>query len=396
MYDPLSTINHVKSLAFNRSTSSSGETESLLYIQNELSKEKIQTHVEYFSYIGPRKVMMRLTYLILVSYLLIFRQFLIIALFFCIKFLSERLRNLSLVNEEDSKNIYAIIHAKKIKPARPVIILSAHYDSFTANLPYKLQNILFFVFRLILFPYFVAVIGFALWYIIDYSSELRNSQYLLNLVLTSSIIEFVIVILTLLLLYNKTKSSGSIDNASGVSILIELSKIIKRNPLENYDVLFIWPGAEEWGLIGSSRFLKRHSNELKQVYDLDHSYYINIDMVGTYIGLFNKRGLLVKRKLNNHLNEIIEKTAQGLDIPIVKFNGIITPKSDHRSFLKFAKKTKSLLEVAYFHSKKDVKYIHSPRDTPDKCSSENLNGCLDICYGTIRSIDSMNYYSKEI
>jgi hypothetical protein len=396
MYDPLATINHVKSLAFNRSTSSAGETESLLYIQNELSKEKIQTHVEHFSYIGPRKVMMRLTYLILVSYLVIFRQILIIALFFCIKFLSERLRNLSLVNEEDSKSIYAIIHAKKIKPARPVIIFSAHYDSFTANLPYKLQNILFFVFRLILFPYFVAVIGFALWYIIDYTSELRNSQYILNLVLTSSIIEFVIVVLTLLLLYNKTKSSGSIDNASGVSILIELSKIIKKNPLENYDVLFIWPGAEEWGLIGSSRFLKRHSNELKQVYDLNHSYYINIDMVGTYIGLFNKRGLLAKKKLNNHLNEIIENTAQGMDIPLIKFNGITTPKSDHRSFLKFAKKTKSSLEVAYFHSKKDVKYIHSPRDTPDKCSSENLNGCLDICYGTIRSIDSMNSYSEEI
>lgn len=396
MYDPLSTINHVKSLAFNRSTSSPGETEGLLYIQNELSKEKIRTHVEYFSYIGPRKILMRLTYLILFSYLLLFRQFLIIALFFCIKYISERLRNISLVKEEDSKNIYTIIHAKKIKPARPVIIFSAHYDSFTANLPYKAQNIFFFVFKIIIFPYFVAVIGFALWVLIDYGSELRHSPLIVNLVLFSSTIEFVIVLFTLLLLYNKSKSSGSIDNASGVSILIELSKIVKRNPLENYDVLFIWPGAEEWGLIGSSRFLKRHRNELKQVYDLDHSYCINIDMVGTYIGLFNKRGLLVKRKLNTHLNEIIENSAQGMNIPIVKFNNIKSPKSDHRSFLKFAKKTKSSLEVAYFHSSKDVKYIHSARDTPDKCSSENLNGCLDICYCTIRSIDSMNFNSEEI
>lgn len=396
MYDPLATINHVKNLAFNRSTSSPGETEGLLYIKNELSKEKIQTHVEYFSYIGPRKILMRLTYLILVSYLLIFRQYLIIALFFCIKYISERFRKLSLVNEEDSKNIYAIVHAKKIKPGRPVVIFSAHYDSFTANLPYKVQNICFFVFKIIIFPYFVAVIVFAVWILIDYDSELRRSPLVVNLVLFSSTIEFLIVFFTLLLLYNKSKSSGSIDNASGVSILIELSKIIKRNPLENYDVLFIWPGAEEWGLIGSSRFLKRHRNELKQVYDLDHSYYINIDMVGTYIGLFNKRGLIVKRKLNTHLNEIIEDSAQEMNIPIAKFNSIKSPKSDHRSFLKFAKKTKSSLEVAYFHSNKDVKYIHSARDSPDKCSSENLNGCLDICYCTIRSIDSMNSYSEEI
>jgi hypothetical protein len=189
MYDPLSTINHVKSLAFNRSTSSPGETEGLLYIQNELSKDRIQTYVEHFSYIGPRKILMRLTYLILVSYLLIFRQFLIIALFFCIKYLSEKLRNFSLVKEEDSKSIYAIIHAKKIKPARPVIIFSAHYDSFTANLPYKLQNVLFFVFRIIIFPYFVAIIGFALWFIINYAIDLRNSQFISNLILSVSAIE---------------------------------------------------------------------------------------------------------------------------------------------------------------------------------------------------------------
>jgi hypothetical protein len=368
LYDPQATINHIKSLAFNRSTSSAGETEGLLYIQNELSKEDIKSHVEHFSYIGARKVLMRLTYLIIFSYLAIFRQFLIIVLYFCIKYLSERLRNLTLVNEEDSKSIFTIIPAEKIKPHRPLIIFSAHYDSFTANLPYRLQNMLFFVFRIILFPYFIATIGFGVWFIFDIANNQPNSLIAVNLVMISSITEFVIIALILLLIYNRSNSMGSIDNASGVSILLELAKIIKKNPLENFDVLIIWPGAEEWGLIGSDRFLNRHRHEMKQVYDLNNSYCINIDMVGTYIGLFNKKGIFHKKKLNKRLNDVLENSAYKLGIPIVKYNSFTTPKSDHRSFIKFAKKTKISIKVAYFHSSKDSKYIHSPRDTPENAT----------------------------
>jgi hypothetical protein len=396
LYDPYATINHVNSLAFNRSTSSAGETEALLYIQNELSKEDIKSYVEHFSYIGARKVLMRLTYLIIFSYLIIFRQFLIIVLYVCIKYLSERLRILSLVKEEDSKSIFTIIHAEKIKPHRPLIIISAHYDSFTANLPYRVQNVLFFVFRIILFPYFIATIGFGVWFLIDFSNNQPNSQLVVNLVLTSTISEFIIIILIILLIYNRSDSMGSIDNASGVSIILELAKLIKRNPLENFDALFIWPGAEEWGLIGSDRFLKRHGHELEQIYDLNNSYYINIDMVGSYIGLFNEKGFFHKKKLNTRLNDDLEKSAYKLGVPIVKYNSFTTPKSDHRSFIKFAKKTKTSLEVAYFHSSKDSKHIHSPRDTPEKCSPENLNGCLDICYDTIRTIDSSKHFLKKV
>jgi hypothetical protein len=41
----------------------------------------------------------------------------------------------------------------------------------------------------------------------------------------------------------------------------------------------------------------------------------------------------------------------------------------------------------FLHSDKDSKYIHKLRDTPDKCTPEILNGCLEICYQTLKSID---------
>ena len=49
-YDPEATINHVKSLAFNRSSESVGESKGLFYIQEELKKENIESKIEYFSY----------------------------------------------------------------------------------------------------------------------------------------------------------------------------------------------------------------------------------------------------------------------------------------------------------------------------------------------------------
>jgi len=52
--------------------------------------------------------------------------------------------------------------------------------------------------------------------------------------------------------------------------------------------------------------------------------------------------------------------------------------------------------VAYFHSDKDSKFIHSSKDTPDKCYPEILNGCLEICDATIRSIDSLKLSSEKI
>jgi len=212
----------------------------------------------------------------------------------------------------------------------------------------------------------------------------------------SSIIEFFIFFLIFLLIYNTKRSMGAIDNASGVSILLEMAKKLNETPLDNMNVIIIFTGAEEWGLIGAKRFCNRNRKSLLDKYDLDKSLNINFDMVGTYIGLLNKTGLFHKKVLNQTLNEIIEDTATNLGISIIKHDQLITSKTDHKIFLKFAKKTKSDFQVACFHSAKDVKYIHSAKDTPDKCNVQNLNNALKISLETLRKIDSISSTSKKI
>ncbi len=385
-------IDHVNSLAFNRSLSSVRETKAALYIQNELYKENIKSRMEYFSFTGAKRYFMRLTYIITFCYLLVFRLLLIIFAYFSIKYLFHRTRNFSLVEKEDSKNVVAKIKTRKKNQNRAVVIFSAHYDTFSSNLPYGLQKIFFFLFKMIIFPYVLFAFIIANIFIFG-----EKSAETYQLIIIFTLVEFAITVTIFLLVYDNNKSKGSIDNASGVSILIELIKLFKKNPLENYDIIFLWSGAEEWGLKGSKSFCKRHRSYLSKKYDLDRSFNINIDMVGTYIGLENENSTPYKSQNGIfNLKEILEETAIELNVPIIKSKKILGPKTDHLSFRSFAKKTKSSFQVACFHSPKDSKYIHSSRDTPDKCSSQNLNGCLDICYTAIRSIDLINFYSEEI
>jgi len=385
-------MDHVKALAFSRSLSTTGETEAALYIKNEMDKENIDCKFEYFGFTGAKRRFMRLSYIIIFTSLIVYRLLLVLVAYFGIKFLFPRLRNYSLVERESSKNIIAKIKAIKKQEKRPVVILSAHYDSFSTNLPYELQKVFFFLFRIILIPYLMFAV-FILYTFLFNDEIIKTTQ----LILYFTIVEFVMSIITFLLIYDTNSSKGSVDNASGVSILIELTKVLKRNPLENYDVIVLWSGGEEWGLKGSMAFCKKHRDYLKKKYDLNRSFNINVDMVGSYIGLETKRSLHIRRQKEEFdLNKRLEETANGLNIPITVHNKIFGSKADHKSFRSFAKKTKTSFQVAYFHSDKDSKFIHSSKDTPDKCDPEILNGCLEICYETMRYIDSTNFSSEEI
>ena len=269
---------------------------------------------------------------------------------------------------------------------RPVIILSAHYDSVSSYVPYKLQHVFFALFRFIMIPYLLVSIGFASLVVFDQIFGGGDPQLIFYSALYTLIGQLIVVTLVVLLIYDPKNSQGSIDNASGVAVLIELAKKLYDQPLENMDVICIWTGAEEWGMIGSKHYVKRHIDEFKEIYDLDNSFHVNFDMVGSYIGLVDKTGLF-KKRINTSLNDIIDNSANELDIPIDRYPKIINPRSDHKKFQKIGKKAKSAFQIACFHSKDDSKYIHSLNDTPDKCSPEALNGCVKICDRTFRKID---------
>ena len=384
----LETKKHVESLAFNRSASTTGETKAIDYIEEELKKENIKSQREYFHWTGPTRLLMRTSYLILITYLLLSRLILILVIYFVIKHFFERTRKMTLIKKESSKNIYAEIPANNKKEKRPIVILTAHYDSVSANIPFRLQVFMFLIYRLIIGFYLLIVVVFSIWLTLDLLFIFSLPTNIIIIIAIVSLFGIVISLPILYLVFNEKPASCSIDNASGVSILIELAKLFKRNPLDNIELLFIWTGAEEWGLKGSKKFCSEHFRVLNEDYNMNKSININIDMVGTYIGLLDKAGFPLRKRMNKDYNDLFEATANSLNIPITRFSKFFEPKSDHTVFRRCAKRARKKLQTVFFHSDKDSKYIHSLRDTPDKVLPENLNGCLAICYQALRKIDS--------
>jgi hypothetical protein len=375
---------HVESLAFNRGASSVGEIKAVDYIESELRSENIKAEFEYFDWTGPTRILMRTAYLILITYILLSRLLLVLIIYIIIKISFERFRKMSLIKKESSKNMYTRIPSINQDPNRPVVIFSAHYDSVSANIPYRLQYAIFLIYRFIIGFYIVVIGVLSIWLSLEIFQIYALPSNIIIIIALVSIIGIVIAIPILYLVFNEKPSSCSIDNASGVAILIELAKHFGRNPLENIDLYFVWTGAEEWGLKGAKKFCSDHIRHFHNEYNMEKSFNVNIDMVGTYIGLFDKYGFLIRRKLNKNLTDLFESTANSMNIPITRFNKIVEPKSDHKIFKKCPSKD---LQVVYFHSDKDSKYIHSLRDTPDKCLKESLNGCLKICYQALRTYD---------
>jgi hypothetical protein len=401
-------INHVHSLMFEREAGTKGENKSINYIQKVLTQENIENKIDTFKWSKTIKILVKLISIFLISssvlfealvffnlnWLMIFIDLiLIVLLILVLKDLFKMTHVLLIGRRKKSKNLIAKIPAKEKKPKRPLIIFSAHYDSKSENYSYNLKKFFFLVEGTLIFPFISFTLLLSVWTAITNFSDLYLNDFYYTLIAKTIDFSYVsfgfltISIIILVLNRDPSKSLGSIDNASGVSILIELAILLNKNPLDQIDVLFLWCGAEEWGLWGSKQFCMKHFNDLNQEYNLDESYNINIDMVGTEIGLINKTGILKKNNFNKNIVNVLEATANSLKIPLRKIDVTIEPRSDHISFRSFAKNAQKTMEVCCFISNKDVKYIHSSRDTPNKCIPNNLKGCVDICYNAIKSIN---------
>ncbi len=408
LYSEKNTMQNVNSLMFKRIAGTKGEIKALNYIQKELNKENIENNIESFKWSKTLKNLARSTTIFIFStsvlyevlilsnilWIMIILDLIFIAIIYILIVNLSNMTHLILIGRrKSSKNIITKIQAVEKKPKQPFIIFSAHYDSISSRYPYNSKKYFNLMVSIIGFPFIISTLLFSAWsLLVQFFDFFNNDLYatLLHKSIDFSYVCFIFLMISLIIILfsrERSESLGSIDNASGVSILIELAKILNKNPLKQMDVIFLWCGAEEWGLWGSKQFCARHFNELNEEYDLDKSYNINIDMVGTYIGLVNKTGIIKKKKKNEKLINILETSAKRLKIPLNKYNLAIEPRSDHISFRLFAQKKKKKMETCCIISNRDTKYIHTSRDTPNKCSSKNLNGCLDIIYNAIKTID---------
>jgi Zn-dependent M28 family amino/carboxypeptidase len=117
---------------------------------------------------------------------------------------------------------------------------------------------------------------------------------------------------------------GANDNASGVSMLLELAHYYSQNK-PAYSMVFIAFAGEESGLIGSSYFVRKPTMELANIHFL-----INLDLLGTGDdGIMVVNGSVFKKEYD----ELIAINEKQHLLPAIKMRGEAA-NSDHYPFYK--------------------------------------------------------------
>lgn len=188
-----------------------------------------------------------------------------------------------------------------------------------------------------------------------------------------------------------SQGKGAVDNASGSAAILELLKVLKANPLQNYAVKVAFWDLEELGLIGSNEYIKaRTEAELPTVY-------INFDVFGYGDTLW-----LWTQKEGTIFSKAVDEAAKQAN---VKANiGTQYPPSDHLTFAETKTETYSfslingdeipnLLKAFKGESLKQnemprvLQIIHSNNDTADKIDANAVAKALPVIEQAIRKLD---------
>lgn len=168
----------------------------------------------------------------------------------------------------------------------------------------------------------------------------------------------------------KAIHNGADDNASGVSILLNLAAKLKgKNTTNNY--LFIAFSGEEMGLLGSNYFVKNPTIDIKKV-----SYMINMDMVGrlkkdsTLAVYGTGTSPIFKQTLKSHNNKF----------KLIQQESGVGP-SDHTSFYL------ADIPVLHFFTGQHEDY-HKPSDDSDKLNYDGMETISNYIFDIITDLDN--------
>ncbi|MFX0066953.1 MAG: M28 family metallopeptidase [Candidatus Hermodarchaeota archaeon] len=267
----------------------------------------------------------------------------------------------------------------EIKPKNELkgeILLSCHYDSKSYSFSRKFVRIISAIkgkgFALFILLVLISSAGELVGIPIAFVHWLD----LLTLILSAPIIGCAFISL-----FNKAdnQSPGAIDNGTGCAIVLKLVENFGNDHLTNMRLVFLFVGAEEFGLYGSSDYCNTHLDELEAI--KDRFYQINVDMVGSEIQYLEKQGILKKKPMSKILNDLIVESAEEKNIAIRPFRKSVGLNSDHALFFLRG------FETCTFTSEIDERYIHSKQDTIDKVDPEKLRDAVEIIKSMIQKLD---------
>jgi len=262
-------------------------------------------------------------------------------------------------------NVFVKIPARNL-PEKDAgnIVISGHLDS-------KSQNFRTF-WRVILYRVWLYSGIFLGIFLIALIIRTYTPLKLNFLIVSAGIWVFTIIIslsnLFLLFLNTNNNSPGSLDNATGMAIVFELSKHYRKVPTKNFNLWFCQFSAEELGTMGSRIFVNNHENQFNQ----GKTFQINLEMISckdkpnNQVEFMKSYGIFPRKKMAPLLSKYMDKAALEEDVKIKGFHSTVGAHTDSVPFHQRKFYSIDLITRA------GVRFTHSKFDTPDKVDSKVL------------------------
>jgi len=180
------------------------------------------------------------------------------------------------------------------------------------------------------------------------------------------------LIIVILLCINTTnnESPGAIDNASGISCVLELLNYYTdlKNRLENYNLWFLFTGAEENGTMGIRHLIQK----IKHL-DQTKSFQLNFDTIGTNIDI-----------ITGERGAFFFKNTKGFTATIHMVKRIRLARSDA-----YILKDNNITGFGVLDME-SYKYVHSKDDTVEKVNCSLLEKLLTHITVMLNLMDHTN------
>ena len=161
---------------------------------------------------------------------------------------------------------------------------------------------------------------------------------------------------------NGTIYNGALDNASGISFVLEMSKYLTSLGKPNRSILFLGFNAEDFGCLGSNAFVTEYKD------DIQGSKVFNFDMIGSD----NDVPLCIMGgKKDTDKTPFIVSVSNTCKTEKIFFNYLFEDASDHEGFRK-----QNIDAITFCDN--DMSRIHTPKDTFEHISLDAIERCYDV------------------
>lgn len=154
---------------------------------------------------------------------------------------------------------------------------------------------------------------------------------------------------------------GALDNASGISFVLEFCKYIKSLGTPDRNIIFVAFNAEEFGCLGSNHFVEKNLSKL------EGSKAYNFDMIGSSAVPLSIMGA----KSDNNKTTFVRSITSTFNKTKVSYNYLFEDASDHEAFRRH-----NIDAVTFCDS--DMSRIHTPEDKVQYISIEAIDRAFNV------------------